>query len=104
MSKLGLIAGAGGLPAEIADQCRAAGRPYFVIRLKGIADDGTAKHPSAEVGLAELGKCFKILRKEGCDAVCFAGVVDRPGFLGPDAGHSRTGRSAGGYRRRAQGR
>ena len=57
--KLGLIAGGGGLPAEIAERCRAAGRPYFVIRLRGFADDGTADHPSEEIGLAELGKCFK---------------------------------------------
>ncbi|NBB17229.1 UDP-2,3-diacylglucosamine diphosphatase LpxI [Caulobacter sp. SLTY] len=86
MKKLGLIAGAGGLPAEIADHCRKAGRPYFVVRLKGIADDATLGHPSEEVGLAELGKCFKVLRREGCQAVCFAGNVARPDFaaLRPD--------------------
>nr|WP_205690159.1 UDP-2,3-diacylglucosamine diphosphatase LpxI [Caulobacter sp. SLTY] len=83
---MGLIAGAGGLPAEIADHCRKAGRPYFVVRLKGIADDATLGHPSEEVGLAELGKCFKVLRREGCQAVCFAGNVARPDFaaLRPD--------------------
>jgi len=86
VKKLGLIAGAGGLPAEIADHCRKAGRPYFVVRLKGIADDATLGHPSEEVGLAELGKCFKVLRREGCQAVCFAGNVARPDFaaLRPD--------------------
>jgi DUF1009 family protein len=84
--KLGLIAGGGGLPAEIAQRCRAAGRPYFVIRLRGFADDGTADHPSEEIGLAELGKCFKALRREGCETVCFAGNVARPDFgkLKPD--------------------
>jgi DUF1009 family protein len=87
LRKLGLIAGGGGLPAEIAAQCRAAGRPYFVIRLKGFADAGVADHPGADVGLGELGKCFKTLRKEGCEAVCFAGTVARPDFstLMPDA-------------------
>ena len=86
MKKLGLIAGAGGLPAEIADHCRKAGRPYFVIRLRGIADDATLGHPSEEIGIAELGKCFKVLRREGCEAVCFAGLVARPDFgaLKPD--------------------
>jgi DUF1009 family protein len=84
--KLGLIAGGGGLPAEIARRCQAGGRPYFVIRLRGFADDGTQGHPSEEVGLAELGKCFKALRREGCETVCFAGMVDRPDFgkLKPD--------------------
>jgi DUF1009 family protein len=86
MRKLGLIAGGGGLPAEIAERCRAAGRPYFVIRLRGFADDGTLDHPSEEIGLAELGKCFKALRREGCEVVCFAGQVNRPDFgkLKPD--------------------
>ncbi len=86
MRKLGLIAGGGGLPAEIARRCQAAGRPYFVVRLRGFADDGTLGHPSEEVGLAELGKCFKVLRREGCETVCFAGMVDRPDFgkLKPD--------------------
>ncbi len=86
MKKLGLIAGAGGLPAEIADHCRQAGRPYYVVRLRGIADDATLGHPGEEVGLAELGKCFKVLHREGCEAVCFAGIVARPDFsaLKPD--------------------
>jgi len=84
--KLGLIAGAGGLPAEVANHCRKAGRPYFVVRLRGIADDATLGHPGEEVGIAELGKCFKLLRREGCEAVCFAGIVQRPNFaaLKPD--------------------
>lgn len=86
MRKLGLIAGAGGLPAEVANHCRKAGRPYFVVRLRGIADDATLGHPGEEVGIAELGKCFKLLRREGCEAVCFAGIVQRPNFaaLKPD--------------------
>jgi DUF1009 family protein len=86
LKKLGLIAGAGGLPAEIADHCRKAGRPYFVIRLKGIADDATVGHPGETVGIAELGKTFKALKRENCEAVCFAGLVQRPDFstLKPD--------------------
>jgi DUF1009 family protein len=84
--KLGLIAGGGSLPAMVADHCRAAGRDYFVIRLAGFADEGMRLHPGADVGLAQLGKCFKLLRQEGCKAVCFAGKVDRPDFskLMPD--------------------
>lgn len=86
MRKLGLIAGGGGLPAEIAQRCQAAGRPYFVVRLKGFADEGTLGHPSEDIGLAELGKCFKALKKERCEVVCFAGTVTRPDFtkLVPD--------------------
>ena len=86
MRKLGLIAGGGSLPVEIAQHCQRSGRPLFVIRLKGFAGAGLEPFAGAEVGLAELGKCFKALKRAGCDAVCLAGQVNRPDFssLMPD--------------------
>jgi DUF1009 family protein len=87
MKKLGLIAGGGGLPEEIAEQCARAGRPLFVVRLKGFAKPELARFEGGEAGLAELGKCIKLLKKAGCEAVCLAGNVRRPDFatLIPDA-------------------
>jgi DUF1009 family protein len=86
MQKLGLIAGGGGLPVEIAQHCERSGRPLFVIRLKGFAGDGLADYAGAEVGLAELGKCLKALKRAGCRSICLAGNVARPDFtsLMPD--------------------
>ncbi|HUO22975.1 MAG TPA: UDP-2,3-diacylglucosamine diphosphatase LpxI [Caulobacteraceae bacterium] len=86
MSKLGLIAGGGGLPLALAEQCRAAGRPLFVIRLKGFADEALYAYDGGEVGLGEVGKCFALLHGAGCEAVCLAGKVSRPDFsaLKPD--------------------
>ena len=86
MKKLGLIAGGGGLPVEIAEHCERAGRPLFVIRLKGFSDAGMAAYAGAEVGLAELGKCLTALKRAGCRSVCLAGNVARPDFasLVPD--------------------
>ncbi len=86
MKKLGLIAGGGGLPVEIAEHCRRSGRPLFVIRLKGFAGAELSPYAGAEVGIAEFGKCFKALQRAGCSAVCLAGKVDRPDFsaLVPD--------------------
>ena len=86
MQKLGLIAGGGSLPVEIAEHCQRSGRPLFVIRLKGFAGAGLEPFAGAEVGLAELGKCFKALKRAGCTAVCLAGQVNRPDFatLMPD--------------------
>ncbi len=86
MRKLGLIAGGGSLPVEIAEHCQRFGRPLFVVRLKGFAGAGLEPYAGAEVGLAELGKCFKALRRAGCEAVCLAGQVNRPDFssLMPD--------------------
>ena len=86
MKKLGLIAGGGNLPVEIAEHCQRSGRPLFVIRLKGFAGDGLSPYAGAEVGLAELGKCLKALRRAKCEAICLAGNVARPDFaaLAPD--------------------
>jgi DUF1009 family protein len=80
MRKLGLIAGGGSLPLELAAHCEAAGRPFAVMRLRAFADPVLERYPGIEVGLGEFGKVFKALRAEGCEAVCFAGVVDRPDF------------------------
>lgn len=86
MQKLGLIAGGGTLPVEIAEHCARSGRPLFVIRLKGFAGRELEPYAGAEIGLAELGKCFKALKRAGCHAICLAGQVDRPDFttLMPD--------------------
>jgi UDP-2,3-diacylglucosamine hydrolase len=84
--KLGLIAGGGSLPLALAERCRAASRPLFVLRLKGFADPAMQAFEGGEVGIAELGHAFDLLKRAGCESVCFAGVVTRPDFaaLKPD--------------------
>jgi DUF1009 family protein len=86
MSKLGLVAGGGGLPLEILNACRIADRPTFVVRLKGFAGPELAQFDGVDAGLAEFGKTFKALKNARCQAVCFAGLVPRPDFaaLRPD--------------------
>jgi DUF1009 family protein len=86
MQKLGLIAGGGGLPVEIAQHCERSGRPLFVIRLKGFAGADLSPYAGTEVGLAEIGKCMKALKRAGCRSICLAGNVARPDFtsLVPD--------------------
>jgi DUF1009 family protein len=86
MNKLGLIAGGGALPISLATHCRSIGRPLFIVRLKGIADQALNAFEGVDSGLAELGKGFAALRRAGCASVCLAGRVDRPDFsqLRPD--------------------
>lgn len=86
MRKLGLIAGGGDLPVTLATHCRDVGRPVFVIRLAGFAAPELAAFDGVGSGLAELGKGINALRRAGCEAVCFAGKVERPdlGGLKPD--------------------
>ncbi|MBI1366403.1 MAG: DUF1009 domain-containing protein [Alphaproteobacteria bacterium] len=84
--KLGIIAGAGDLPCRLAAACAANCDPFFVVRLKGLADAALGAFPNEECGLAELGLIIRTLKNEACDAVVFAGVVRRPNFasLRPD--------------------
>lgn len=86
MTPLGLIAGGGGLPLEIAAGCVAAGRPLYVLRLRGFADPALEAYVGESVGVAELGAAFAALKRAGCASVCMAGVVNRPDFaaLKPD--------------------
>ncbi len=86
MAPLGLIAGGGDLPLALARQCQAAGRSLFVIRLRGFADAAMDAFAGETIGVAELGRCFDALRRQGCATVCLAGKVDRPDFaaLKPD--------------------
>ena len=95
MTKLGLIAGGGGLPLEIANACRQADRPLFVIRLKGMADPALAAFDGIDPaqGREARPECSK---KAGCVAVCFAGGVKRPDFSGLVLDrHAASGRLAG---------
>jgi len=84
--KLGLIAGGGDLPAAVAARCDALGRPVFVIRLAGFADEHLARWPGAEFGMAQIGAILKTLKSQRCTTVCLAGIVNRPDFktLKPD--------------------
>jgi DUF1009 family protein len=86
MTKLGLIAGGGALPLAIAARCEAEGRALFVIRLSGFADAHLVRYDGVELGMAELGKALAALKAADCEAVCFAGTVNRPDFksLKPD--------------------
>ena len=86
MRKLGLIAGGGDLPVRLARQCQTAGRPLFVLRLKGMAEPELQAFDGVDAGIAELGKGIAALKGARCESVCFAGVVKRPDFaaLKPD--------------------
>lgn len=83
---LGIIAGGGRLPIALAEHARGAGWPYYVIRLKDMADPGLRKHPGQEVRIDRLGAMIRAARGAGCDRLVLAGIVPRPDFtkLRPD--------------------
>ena len=86
MAPLGIIAGLGELPVQVADAAMARGQGVYVLRLRGFEEPALERFPGEVNGLAEIGKAFKAFRQAGCEQVCFAGVVKRPDFkaLKPD--------------------
>jgi DUF1009 family protein len=80
-ARLGIIAGGGDLPRKLADHARAAGRPIYILGIDGFADPAfVAEHGGLQVSIGEAGKQIDLLKKAGCDAVVFAGIVKRPDF------------------------
>jgi DUF1009 family protein len=85
MRKLGLIAGGGGLPLALARHCVAGGRPLYVIRLAGFASAQLEAFDGESRPLIDIAGGLAALKREGCEAVCFAGAVERPDFESADA-------------------
>ena len=86
-SPLGIIAGSGGLPRRIIENCRAAGRAVFVLALDGEAEQAIVEavpHAWCRIGNAASG--FDILRANGVSELVLAGGVRRPSLaaLRPD--------------------
>ena len=86
MAPLGIIAGLGDLPVQVADAAIECGQGVFVLRLKGFEEPALAGYPGIVAGIAEIGKAFKAFKQAGCEQICFAGIVKRPDFqaLKPD--------------------
>ncbi len=76
---LGILAGGGPLPARLADAVRAAGRPVFLIALKGHADPATlAPYPHTVLRMGAAGAILDALRAAGCRELVLIGTVRRP--------------------------
>ncbi|MBS0560503.1 MAG: UDP-2,3-diacylglucosamine diphosphatase LpxI [Proteobacteria bacterium] len=85
---LGILAGGGTLPAQVADAARAAGRAVFIVGLQGFADPAViAPHPHVVLRMGAGAQILAALRANGCRDVVMIGPVRRPSFLDlrPDA-------------------
>ncbi len=91
MRKLGIIAGGGEIPAMLIKHCIATERPFFVLAIKGNADenliidiDPNISHKFIRIG--EAGTGFKLLKEKHCEDVVMIGTIKRPtlGDLVPD--------------------
>ncbi len=98
---LGILAGGGPLPGQVAHAARRAGRDVFIVGFEDYAEPsviGGFSHAYARVGAA--GRILSLLRDHGCRDLVLVGPVKRPSMLDlrPDAEGlrimSRIGRAA----------
>jgi UDP-2,3-diacylglucosamine hydrolase len=77
--RLGIIAGAGGLPRRIVESCHASGRDVFILALQGAAEPATvAGVPHAWCRMGAAAKGLGLLRDNGVTDLVLAGSIRRP--------------------------
>ncbi len=76
--KLGILAGGGGVPIEVAEQVTRTGQPFHVIALRGFADQRVEHFPHTFVGLGQLGALLATLERERCKELLIIGSLARP--------------------------
>jgi UDP-2,3-diacylglucosamine hydrolase len=80
---LTIIAGGGTVPAYVAAAAVKAGRPVFVVGIKGEADPAIAAFPHEFLDWGQLGRLDEILSSQrGRDLVFVGSVRTRPDFKG----------------------
>jgi DUF1009 family protein len=85
---VGILAGGGPLPGQVARAAMAAGKGVFMVGLAGFADEeALAPFPHAIARIGAAGKILELLRGNGCRDLVLVGPVRRPSLLDlrPDA-------------------
>jgi DUF1009 family protein len=88
VNPLGIIAGGGPLPGQVAQAARAMGRHVFIAGIEGFAEpEVLAPYAHKFFRLAAAGAIVRALREEGCTELVMIGPVKRPSILSlrPDA-------------------
>jgi hypothetical protein len=80
-TKLGLVAGGGGLPRQVVDSCREQGREIAVIAFDGTTDkDTVAGVEHLWTRLGAVGKIIDWLKASGAEEIVLAGRLSRPSW------------------------
>lgn len=85
---LGILAGGGRIPAQVAAAAQAAGRGVFIVGLEGFAEKAViGAWPHEIIRIGAVGRILATLRARGCQDVVLIGKVRRPSIfdLRPDA-------------------
>jgi len=85
---VGILAGAGSLPREIAEYVRAGGGALHIVSIVSEGDRDLSDFPLTRVGWAQIGGMLRALRRAGVTDLVIVGAVRRPDIssLKPDLG------------------
>ena len=79
---LGILAGGGALPGQVAAAARAAGQDVFIVGLEGFADPAVvAPYPHTFLRLMAAAQILAALKAHECRELVLVGPVRRPSFL-----------------------
>jgi UDP-2,3-diacylglucosamine hydrolase len=79
--RIGISAGAGSLPVAVAEEAKAAGYDPFILGMVGSADSSIERFPHAYAHISQIGRIFRVFRREGCTRLVFIGGIRRPNLF-----------------------
>jgi DUF1009 family protein len=85
---LGILAGGGRIPVEIARHVASRGRALHIVALGSDHDPDLATYPTTRVPWGAVGALIEAFRRQGCREIVIAGKVSRPDLrrISPDLG------------------
>lgn len=85
---VGIVAGGGSLPREIAEHVKAGGGTVHIVSIIGEGDRDLSDLPLTKVGWAQIGGMLRALRNAGVTEMVIVGSVRRPDLsaIKPDLG------------------
>ena len=79
--KIGIIAGSGEMPVEVANTLISQGKDIFIIALKDIATADFSSFNYTTLHIGQLGKIITSLKDENCHNIVLVGKVTRPSIF-----------------------
>ena len=86
--KVGLIAGDGSFPLEVADSISQKNKGVFIVALKDAASKDVERYPHIWIRMGQIGKAIQFLKENNCEELILIGGVKKPNvwLLKPDFG------------------
>ena len=86
--RVGLIAGEGNFPLEVAQSISQKNIEVFIVALKNIASKDIERYPHIWVRMGQIGRAIQALKENNCEELILIGGVKKPNLwlLKPDFG------------------